>query len=321
MKFVLFYVKSTFFRYTYSEIFDDKRVVFYKEINNNLLNTLRNIHTSIKLNQYFTMPFQKIWVHTFFDENSILSNEECIFLFEEGNKQAYNQNYLHYIRKKYQNAKLYFLFWNPVEYLQKKYVNFINTHYDKILSFDPEDCKKYNWVHYSGIYSKPQNNIENLNPKFDILFIGHNKGRLKKLHFLYKKFTEAGLKCDFYISEVEKKDNLIKGIHYNKYLDYIDVINHVKNSKAILEILQEHQHGSTLRPMEAMVYQKILITDNKDVKKERYYSKEQFYIFDDVMNIDIQEIKNKLKTRDRLSYNGNLSPKKFLDFLETLYNS
>lgn len=320
LKFVLFLVKSTFVDAIYSELYRDEQVLLYTKMNNPLLDKMRNIHTSMKLNKYFTIPFQGIWKHTFFNENSLYDDEECIFLFEEGNKQAYNQKYLQYIRKKYKKAKLFFLCWNPAEYLQKKYIDFVDSQYNKIVSFDPEDCRKHNWIHYSGIYSRPKDYKKNDNPEYDVLFVGHNKGRLSKLRILYNMLQNAGLKCDFYISEVDKEDCLEDGIHYNEYLMYQDVIYHVQNSKAILEILQDCQHGSTLRPMEAMVYERILITNNKEVKSERYYTDKQFYVFDDMSNIDIEEIVKRCHDISKLTYNGILSPNRFLAFLESQYN-
>lgn len=315
----MFLVKSTFMDATYSEIYENTDVLIYRELKNRFLNQIRNIHTSIKLNQYFTIPFQSVWKHTFFDEKKLAKDEECIFLFEEGNKQAYNKAYLTYIRYKYKKAKLCFLFWNPSNYLKSKYIDFVNNTYDLIISFDTQDCKKYGWVHYSGIYSKPNNYVSNNNPKYDIFFVGHNKGRLEKLRALYNRFIENGLNCDFYISKVQQDECLQDGIHYNEYLSYEDVIKHIQNSKAILEVLQEGQHGSTLRPMEALVYERLLLTNNKEVKDERYYYDKQFYIFDDIEKIDIREIAELCESNDTFTYKGNLSPRIFLKFLEERY--
>lgn len=318
MKFVLFFVKSPYMEAIYSELYTNDQVIWYKELDNYILNSVRNIHTSMKLNKHFKVPLQGIWKHTFFDENRVEVDEECIFLFEEGNKQAYNLEYLTYLKKRYKKAKICFLYWNPAAYIEKKYIDFVNDNYKYIISFDIGDCKKYNWIHYSGIYSYPKENKKSEPPKYDILFVGHNKGRLEKIRTLYDKLRMAGLECDFYISEVKKEECRDDGIHYNEYLPYFDVIKHVQNSKAILEVLQDSQQGSTLRPMEALVYGKLLITNNKVVQYERYYVEEQFYIYEDIANINVRMIQKKCDKLENFSYDGILSPTLFLDFLESI---
>lgn len=318
MKFVLFFVKSPYMEAIYSELYTNDKVVWYKELDNYILNSVRNIHTSMKLNKYFKVPLQGIWKHTFFDEDRVEDDEECIFLFEEGNKQAYNLEYLTYIKKRYKKAKICFLYWNSAAYIEKKYIDFVNDNYKYIISFDLGDCKKNNWIHYSGIYSYPKENKKIENPKYDVLFVGHNKGRLEKIRTLYDKLRKAGLECDFYISEVNKEECRDDGIHYNEYLSYLEVIKHVQNSKAILEVLQDSQQGSTLRPMEALVYGKFLITNNKAVQYERYYVEDQFYIYEDIANINICMIQKKCDKLEDFSYDGILSPTLFLDFLESI---
>lgn len=319
MKFILFLVKSAFVDATYSEIYGEENVLLYKEMNHSLINTIRNIHTSMKLNKRFRIPFQGIWKHTYFEEKKLSEDDECVFLFEEGNKQSYDADYLMYIRRKYKKAILIFLYWNPAEYIDKRYVSYVNQHFDYVISFDPEDCKKHGWIHYSGIYSKPEGMTNRDNPEYDVFFAGHNKGRLELLRNIYAILKNAGLKCDFYISEVE--DCSDDGIHYNEYLPYSEILEHIKNSKAILEVLQDCQHGSTLRLMEAMVYERVLITNNTNVFSERYFSEEQFYVFNGIESIDVEEIKNKCDSVGKFSYNNLLSPKKFLAFLEELYEN
>ena len=73
----------------------------------------------------------------------------------------------------------------------------------------------------------------------DVFFIGANKGRYKHLLLIYDKLSNAGLKCDFFICDVAKKEQIKKdGIVYNKRITYDEVLKHIKASKCVLEVLQ-----------------------------------------------------------------------------------
>ncbi len=319
LKYILFLVNSTFVDATYNELYGNRDVLLYSKTKGTITNKIRDMHTSVKINKHFNLPFKGIWKHTFFDEKRLGDNEECIFLFEEGNKQSYDEKYINYIKTRYLKSKLFFLYWNSAKYIDSKTIEFIDKNYNYVISFDPLDCLEHNWLHYSGIYSKPKEFLERKDCKFDVVFIGHNKGRLQNIRKLYKLLRDNGFSCLFYVSEVDKEDCISDGIHYNQYLQYKDVVEYVKESKAVLELLQEDQHGSTLRTMEALAYGKILITNNKHLRDERYYKDDQFYIFNDCSSFNIEELRHRISKLSKFEYTGNLSPFRFLDFLKNIY--
>ena len=319
MKYILFLINSSYKDSVYGDIYKDEDVLLYKELKNPVLNKIRNIHLSIKANKYFNLPFKSIWNHTLFDESKLSPDEECIFIFNEGAKHSYNKKYLQYIKKKYKKSKVCFMCLNPSVGINSKYIDFINNEYDIVVSFDKRDSEKYGWKYYSGIYSNMSKENEKEDLRYDIFFVGNNKGRLNILHFLYKKFTDYNLKCNFYISEVNESMIRYRDINYNTYIDYNNVIENIKKSKVILEVLQEGQNGTTLREMEALVYEKGLLTNNQELVCERYYSKDQMYIFDDIENIDMDKVIELCNACSKYKYNGSVSPTLFLKFLNEQY--
>lgn len=59
---------------------------------------------------------------------------------------------------------------------------------------------------------------------------------------------------------------------------YDEVIRRIKGCHAILDIVQEGQHGLTWRPMEAMCFGKKLITNFADIVNYPFYTPENIFL-------------------------------------------
>ena len=120
-------------------------------------------------------------------------------------------------------------------------------------------------------------------------FCGAAKKRYSSIIQSYKVFKEAGLRCDFMVSRLLPGQNKIAGIDYIKYLiSYKDYLRHVMRSDFILEIMQGNATGYTLRTWEAILYDKVLLTDNKAILKAPFYNKDQFIYFEKPEDIDVR---------------------------------
>lgn len=73
---------------------------------------------------------------------------------------------------------------------------------------------------------------------------------------------------------------------------YEEVIQSVVNTNCILEVMQDNQEGATLRYLEAVVYNKKLLTNNKSITTFPFYNPQYMKIFETVDDIDINWIKN-----------------------------
>ena len=128
---------------------------------------------------------------------------------------------------------------------------------------------------------------DGIQEKTDIFFVGADKGRYDKLMKFKVAAEAAGLKTDFRI--VRDATSVSSG-EYSSRVDYDEVVKLIKESRAILEILQEGQTGISLRPMEAIFFGKKLITDNQTVRKERFYDTKSILLLDELyMGKDFSE--------------------------------
>jgi hypothetical protein len=111
-----------------------------------------------------------------------------------------------------------------------------------------------------------------------------------------------------------KEEPLIAdGIFYthNKWVSYEKILSETISSNCILEILQNNQHGATLRYFEAVCYNKKLLTNNKDIIYYPFYNPKWMKVFTNISEIDIEW----LRTNENIDYkyNGEFSPKILID--------
>lgn len=293
--------------------YDD--VLLDRDISNRFLFYLNSILTSAKVNHYVRIPFQSLWFKYYIDESLLDVTKEYIFMFEEGSRPYLLGGYLRYLKKKYPMSHLVFASFNSSFRYSKKRIDFLESHYDFITSFDRKDCKERGWGLYTGIYSKRDDIHPDGHYDSDVYFAGMDKGRLPLLHQIYDKLTAAGLKCEFYITGVKNEDmRKDTDIHYNEWVDYIEVVKKCCKTRCLLDVIQPGQDGETYRQGEAVAYGIKLLSNFQNMDKERYYNPKQMRIFKTAEDIDIDFIKEDYSSSS-FPYNGCLDPYKRLEWL------
>ena len=141
-----------------------------------------------------------------------------------------------------------------------------------IKTFDYNDYRKWGCQYVSTFHipiTMPKTEI-----KYDVFFVGKNKGRFKTIRDIERKISKLGLKCRFYY--VSKLHIFLK--RYSPIISYSKALSILASSRAILDISQEGQMGLTQRFMESIFYEKKIITNNVDIKKYKVYSEKNIYI-------------------------------------------
>ncbi|NZA40363.1 hypothetical protein [Eubacterium callanderi] len=150
------------------------------------------------------------------------------------------------------NKKIRVIFWysNPIN----KSVNpkKVFEKYCKKWSFDEQDCLKYNLQRNTQYFYK-KILVQRNTIKYDVFFLGNEKGRGEILEKLAEEFISMGIK--FYFHIVRDKTSSGK-FEYKAPLKYEKVLDYISQSNAILEIMQNGQNGLTLRPLEALFLNK-----------------------------------------------------------------
>lgn len=188
-----------------------------------------------------------------------------------------------YLNKYYPDIKVHVYYFNIVE--KDVPVEKFATLNCYLWSFDKADASKYGmkfiptptcFENFTNDYSTE---IE-----YDVFFLGVDKGRLNKLLEIKSNFLNEGISAKYHIVKTIG-DETKNDYPYLPVISYHEYLVRAKRAKALLEIKQEAQRGNTLRPVEAGLMKKKLITDDESIKNEPFYNKNNIYILNEKRSV------------------------------------
>lgn len=205
------------------------------------------------------------------------------------------------IREKTKDTKEIFWIWNKIDY---KHINELKKISKNVWTFDKTEAEKTKIKYSSQFYWRKKEEINN-DEIYDLYFIGQDKGRaerifeiknlLKKIEFriiiVLNKYRKEWIKYFFKEKNIKKNYSL-------KNLSYENVVEDIKKSKVILELTKKEQSGLTLRALEALFFEKKLITDNENIKEYDFYNPNNIFI---LRNNDKLDQKKEIEIRDFFS--------------------
>ena len=307
-----------YYKVAYSEL--DKypnvcSIMDYLESNSNFIKTLFRLHTSIKLNNIIDLPLKKIWYPYIFRNDFKEDKPLCVIIFARN--ALFSNDYVKYLRANYDGCKIVVFWLDLVKTDSRK--NIVNNikEVDLSFTFDQKDAEIYHMMYYPSVYSPVESLIGCKDMESDVYFVGKAKDRLNIILQSYEKFRIDGLKCNFYITGVPKRNRLYKDeIHYCDGISYLDNLKNVQSTKCLLEIMQGGGYGYTLRCAEAMMYNKRIITNNPEIHKANFYDPRFIYQFSDPTKIDSSFVLNSEPVV--FPQKDNLLPSKFLEYIDKI---
>ena len=158
------------------------------------------------------------------------------------------------------------------------------THPDKILdtwcekwSVDRKDCELHGlrYAKGGGYFRLPLR--EKPEPRYDVLYIGRDKGRAETLFELRNTMERLGLRTYFHITANRRYQRYFKA-YYKPLIPYSKVLDLINESKAILHIVDGGQEGPTIRVLESLFHQVKLITNNASIAEYEFYNQDNVFI-------------------------------------------
>ena len=155
-------------------------------------------------------------------------------------------------------------------------------------SYDRDDCNRYSMKWMSPSFFTEYVRSPKEKPKYDVLFVGRDKGRADELFSLEKQLSLRGLNTLFYIC-ADRKFLRFKKRYYRKLLTYDEYLELQVNSKSILNIVPAGQTSITQREMEAFFSRIKCLTNNKGVLNSEMYDSSLYFIlgYDDLDDISV----------------------------------
>lgn len=206
---------------------------------------------------------------------------------------------LRYIHDQGFNGKLVYHLWNTLSKIPKTRfydaeidIGIIRENQEKynyiITSFDKEDCQRYSLDYQKQFAPRLKMVNDKRNGGSDIFFVGQDKNRLSELKRLWIIFRKYNISFESWLlpqSEENIKnyskedDRFLAPIRWRySWVPYREIVKKDNQCKALLDLVQEGQGGITWRPLEALFYQKKLITNFSNIKEYDFYKKENIFI-------------------------------------------
>ena len=174
------------------------------------------------------------------------------------------------------------LYWDSFDKIPETFCTL--KFFNKPFTFDSLDSKKYNIPLISNFYLE-QNNENKNNTEYDFFFLGTYDARYDTLLLIFDKLVEKGFRCGGIIFH-EKLSTIINKKDYlnytNKTIPFKKSFSIAKNSKYILDLSHSNQRGLSFRVFEAISLNKKLITTNKEVYNQDFYSENNIFVLEDI---------------------------------------
>lgn len=233
---------------------------------NFFLRVLRRIHLLSNL------PFKYIWFGPWRKKINDTDMIICV-------ASIYSDAVLTWIKRKSSGIRLINYYWDSID-ISKYPV--LNRDYYENWSFSKNDSIKFNMKYNPQFYLKDCS-MQSRNKEYDVSFVGSDRqGRWKKraklVNDYYSLFVSLGLNSFFYFVSSENISH--KEIVRNRLISTEEYYEICSRSKAIVEIIDPENEWITLRPLWALSNGIKLITNNRSIINELFYSKENVFILE-----------------------------------------
>lgn len=281
------------------------------------LHKLYVLHNHPLISRKFNVPGKRLWYPYIF-KNEFKEDKPFCFICSG---YYVTPGYIKYLKEKYPNSKFVLIHRDLIHLYHERNPLFtrelVNELFDLEMSYDLGDVEKYKLVHFDEFESKIEITSVTENNYCDVFFAGAAKDRLPLLIEIYDYLSARGIRVCYYItgttteSRIERKNI----IYSNRNMSYREMLNCSINSKCLLEVQQGGAVGYTSRFLEAVMYNKKLITNNLSVMNSKFYDKEGINVFSKIEDISIDFIKSDVY---EFNYQGEFSPVTLIEKIDSL---
>lgn len=255
-------------------------------------NNLDFFCTSLNIIQKIKYKFyEKIYIGSYYERKiKKYSNKKYdLILYLYDNRT--NQKLIKSVKKYINYKKIYLYIWDDLN--RVKNFNEIKDYFDKIYSFDKEDCKRENLKYRPTFYSERLKKLKNETEiKYKYFFIGeYRRDRYKMLNKIISREIDNNNYFYFYCSYqmvirkyffdfFKNKKIFTKKISKEKYNELFS------KSNIIIDIPEKNQKGLTQRILDGIFLEKKIITTNEDIKFEKFYNPNNILVVKNFEKID-----------------------------------
>jgi len=205
--------------------------------------------------------------------------------------EAFTLQSLNILKSAFPQAKTILYLW---DILRTNNLAGVIDHFDRALTFDPEDAKHHPKLKFRPTFFLPafqQQNNKKKDIEYDIAFTGTlHSNRHKILRNLFRSFEKQGFRINKYLfvpSRIVFFRNFIakfpyvspRKVHFRS-ADIEDILKQTAEAQAVLDINYTAQKSLSMRAYESMAAQKKYITTNPEVVRYDFYDPRNILIID-----------------------------------------
>lgn len=209
------------------------------------------------------------------------------------NVEAMPISFLEKVRERNSHAVFLLYMWDSISN-KKNTMNYLSL-FDRVFSFDPEDCRKYSNISFRPLFflNEYAKLSHEQNYKYDFSFVGTaHSDRYALIQKIYIQIQNLGLKSYWYLYLQDMKlfywnkitnsafaKARLHDFQYNA-LSKNEVLDVVEKSQVIIDIQHPNQIGLTMRVIEILGARRKLVTTNASIKDYEFYLKENILVID-----------------------------------------
>lgn len=290
---------------------------------------IQRLHLNPKLNRCIPLPGKGIWGWRIADKIRKEAKDApvCILILENWLRMESALQMLPKLRTSFPSAKIVCFAQDLVTRIDDMYtLQHTDTEYakrycDLFITFDTNDAKRYGIEYFPTVFSSPRNTSKASKGKYDMYFLGRDKGRAILLAELSKRARVYNLTTNFLILEDEKDKSVpVDGLRYtNKGITYEENLQNVAGCNCIVELLQKNAASPTFRLWEAICFNKKLLTNNCSIKESPFYDSRYVSTFSTMEDIDWEFVRHIAEPAfpDKNPFGEQIKPASLIHFIET----
>lgn len=247
------------------------------------------------------------------------SEENDIVIFNSALLHYYSADYFRRLRKKHSGIKYILYIIDPMPDGLWQEVQDVIPVFDEIMTMHPFNCKKYGFRYLPYAYAKPRETEQIADAvRTDLFYCGVlDDYRLAFIDEIVRQCEEHQVDFDFWLKPYEYNSIYNEHVHY-AVIPYEENVQRLQKSSCILEVMHKGYVGITQRYLEAVIYNKRLITNNQEITELPYYDPRYMQYFEKVGDIDWEWLHSDVRVD--YHYQGDFSvqawKKNLLDLLD-----
>ncbi|NMM91744.1 hypothetical protein B2J88_46940 [Rhodococcus sp. SRB_17] len=193
---------------------------------------------------------------------------------------------LRIIRKHLRTRRVSVFTWNPVidhnqnHRARRLHIRLLKGLGFRVVTFDPADAAQYGLDLVPQVYRRVDAYRQCAAADVDVYFLGKDKGRFDALHRLGMQLQALGLRTDLLVVPERGREYPVQAevVLCRQELSYRENIERINRARCLLEWTQANQTGLTIRTLEALFFDKKLITNNPRVKQQPFYHPARIFV-------------------------------------------